>query len=75
MIVEQIPQIKILSPAQKLQLAAELWDELLEHGEELPEPDWVVKELERRLEQYRQNPETGKPWPEVRDSIRRTRRA
>ena len=73
MIAEQIPQIKTLSPAQKLQLAAELWDELLEHGEELPEPDWLIEELDRRLRHYRQNPELGRPWPEVRDSIRRNR--
>ena len=73
MIAEQIPQIKNLTPAQKLQLAGELRDELLV-CDDLPEPDWAINELKRRLEHHRQNPEAGKPWPEVRDSIRRIRR-
>ena len=34
-------------------------------------PDWQKKELDRRLEVYRDNPDAGSPWEEIMERIMR----
>jgi len=53
-----------LSLSERLQLVEDLWDSI--DDEQIPMPDWHRKELERRLADYRKNPEAGVPWGEVR---------
>ena len=56
-----------LSVSERLQLAEDLWDSI--DDEQLPIPDWHRQELDRRLAEYRANPDSGTPWEEVRDRL------
>lgn len=59
-----------LSVEDKLQLIAALWDSMALEPETIPVPEWQIKELERRIEAQRINPEAGQTWEEVKQEIR-----
>lgn len=60
-----------LSPAEKLQLVEDLWDDLAANPEDVPVHDWQIQELERRKANLRDNPASGLRWDEVMQRIRR----
>ena len=57
MIKETIPELQKLSAADKFALAVELWDELSSNPDEIPVTDEQLNEIDRRFEEYRQNPD------------------
>ena len=58
-----------LSPSERLELISELWDSLRDDAFEItPE---LAAELDRRLEEMRQNPDAGRSWEEVRADLQR----
>lgn len=59
-----------LSPAEKLQLVEDLWDDLAATPENVPVHDWQVQELERRKANLQNNPASGLSWEEVKRRIR-----
>jgi putative addiction module component (TIGR02574 family) len=59
-------EIRRLTPAEKLQLVEELWDEIAASEDKLPIPDWQRKILDEEEARYRANPTEGAPWPEVK---------
>lgn len=59
-----------LSPAEKLQLVEDLWDDLAATPDDVPVHDWQVQELERRQANLRNNPASGLSWEEVKRRIR-----
>ncbi|HSS75234.1 MAG TPA: addiction module protein [Thermoanaerobaculia bacterium] len=59
-----------LSPAEKLQLVEDLWDDLAAISEAVPVHDWQKKELARRKENLLQNPSSGLSWEEVKRRVR-----
>jgi putative addiction module component (TIGR02574 family) len=65
-----LEQAMHLSVQEKLDLISALWDSMAEHPENIPVPDWQLKELERRIEAQRTNPQPGEPWDEVKREIR-----
>ena len=69
--VADIPQLRSLSVADKLQLVGELWDEIILQPENLPIPEWHVRELERDSAAYRTEPGEGRSWEEVKARILR----
>ena len=64
--------IEALSPEQKLELIAELWDSLTRDSESTGAPDWHRKELDRRLERISVQPSEGLSFDEV---VRRARKS
>jgi len=54
-----------LSPAERIQLAQELWDSIT--PEEMPPltPE-QIEEMERRLAEHEKDPGSAVPWEEVR---------
>ena len=51
-------------------MVEDLWDSIAQtSGEDLPIPEWQKAELERRRQEYLRNPESAKPWSEVKRSI------
>jgi putative addiction module component (TIGR02574 family) len=72
MLKEAIPQFAELSSSEKLLLLEELWDDLADHPSEVPVPDWQKRELERRYQEFLQNPTEGSSWSEVRERLLRT---
>ncbi|MBS9394353.1 MAG: addiction module protein [Dolichospermum sp. LBC05a] len=62
--------ISELSIAERIQLAEDLWDSILEQQEELPLSPAQQQELDRRLENYKKNPTNGSSWEEVKKRFR-----
>lgn len=60
-------EIQQLTPAGKLQLVQELWDDIAASSENLPVPQWHEDELTRRLDTG--GDDQGRPWEQVRDEI------
>jgi putative addiction module component (TIGR02574 family) len=59
-----------LSPAEKLQLVEDLWDDLAANPEEVPIHDWQKQELARRKANLLRNPGSGVTWEAVKRRIR-----
>jgi putative addiction module component (TIGR02574 family) len=54
-----------LSPAEKLQLVEDLWDDLATKPDSIPVHDWHIAELERRAANLRNYPASGLTLEEV----------
>ncbi len=59
-----------LSPAEKLQLVEDLWDDLAATPSDVPIHEWQKKELARRSANLTQNPSDGLSWEDVKRRIR-----
>jgi putative addiction module component (TIGR02574 family) len=59
-----------LSPAEKLQLVEDLWDDLAALPDAVPVHDWQKQELARRKANLLRNPSSGLPWEEVQRRVR-----
>jgi putative addiction module component (TIGR02574 family) len=68
MILERFPELLKLSEPERLQLLTELRGTILS-DEPVVDPA-IVAELERRMEEYRRDPSTARPWTEVRKELR-----
>jgi putative addiction module component (TIGR02574 family) len=64
-------QLFQLSVPQKLELVEELWDSIAADHNQVPVPDWQKEELARREAEYTNHPESGVPWAEAKERIRR----
>jgi putative addiction module component (TIGR02574 family) len=59
-----------LTPAEKLQLVEDLWDDLAATPDEIPVHDWQKEELARRKANLVKNPASGLSWEEVKRRVR-----
>lgn len=55
-----------LSPAEKLQLVEDIWDDLATSPDEIPVHQWQIDELERRKANLQKHPASGLTWDEVK---------
>jgi putative addiction module component (TIGR02574 family) len=67
--IERIPELRTLSPSDKLTLVTELWEDLASRPEDIPITPEQIAEVDRRLEEYRQNPDLGSSWEDVKARI------
>lgn len=67
MIVERFPEVMALSDEDKFRFIAELWEDIA--GEELPDDPAIGALLEKRLADYRANPQDVSPWEDVKARI------
>ncbi len=66
----EFQDLEKLPLAERLQLVEDLWDSIAQtQGEDLPVPEWQKAELTRRKEEYARNPQSAKPWSEIKRSI------
>ena len=65
-----VSEILKLSVPERIQLAEDIWDSLLEVPDAISLTEDQKRELDRRLESYHLNPQQGSPWQEVKDRIR-----
>ena len=63
-------KIKELPVEQKLVLVEELWDSISADCQSLPLTDAQRKELDRRLDAFEKDPDSGRPAAEVMEEIR-----
>ena len=59
-----------LSPAEKLQLVEDLWDDLAANPSDVPVHEWQIKELQRRKANLLRHPASGLSWEEVQRKVR-----
>ena len=64
-----------LSVAERIQIVEDIWDSIAAVPEAVTLSEDQKKELDRRLEAYRLNPDAGSPWIEVRERIRNRSRS
>lgn len=64
------PSLFDLSPAEKLQLVEDLWDDLAATPAAVPVHDWQKQELARRKANLTNHPASGLSWDEVKRSVR-----
>jgi len=65
------PSVFDLSPAEKLQLVEDLWDDLAGTPEAVPVHDWQKQELARRKANLMAQPGSALTWEEVKRRIQR----
>lgn len=63
--------IEQLSLDDRLTLLSRLWDSLLESGNLPPIPDWHIRELEQRIAEAENHPETAIPLKQLRIELLR----
>lgn len=64
------PSVFDLSPAEKLQLVQDLWDDLATNPDDIPLPEWQKAELDRRIENFKKFSVPAVEWEEVKRRIR-----
>ena len=65
-----MPKFQNLSTAEKILLAEELWDSVLEGEASVPLSDKHRKILEERLKTYELDGEPGTPWDIVKQRVK-----
>ena len=65
------PSVFDLSPAEKLQLVEDLWDDLAATPGAVPVHQWQKDELARRKANLLKNPGSALSWDEVAAKLRR----
>jgi putative addiction module component (TIGR02574 family) len=64
------PSIFDLTPAEKLQLVQDLWDDLASRPGDVPVHDWQKHELAARNANLLKNPSAALDWDEVKRRVR-----
>lgn len=59
-----------LSPAEKLKLVEDLWDDIAAAPEDVPLHDWQKEELARRKANLQRNPASATDWESVKRHVR-----
>jgi putative addiction module component (TIGR02574 family) len=62
-------EISQLSIAERIQLAEDLWDSILDRQDEIELNLAQQQELDRRLTQHRQDPNAGSSWETVKQRL------
>ena len=66
--MNDLAEIFKLSPAERIQLAEDLWDSVAVHPENVPLTETQRTEIERRIAEYTRAPLTA-GWDEVRTRL------
>jgi putative addiction module component (TIGR02574 family) len=62
-------EISQLSISERIQLAEDLWDSILERQDEVQLDPAQQQELDRRLDRHRQDPTAGSTWEAVKQRL------
>lgn len=65
------PSFDQMTTAERILYVQELWDRIASDAEGQPLSPAQAAELDRRLADYREHPETSIPWDVARDQMRR----
>jgi putative addiction module component (TIGR02574 family) len=68
-ILEKFPEVKRLSPSEKLIFVSELWNDLEANPTEVPVSREIIAELDDRMEHFRQHPDQFTTWEAVKERI------
>jgi putative addiction module component (TIGR02574 family) len=59
-----------LTPAEKLELIGELWDDLSSMSDQIPLTDAQIEELDRRKANFQKDPSSALTWEQVESRIK-----
>ncbi|PSB55064.1 addiction module protein [Chamaesiphon polymorphus] len=62
-------EISQLSISERIQLAEDLWDSILDRQDEVQLSPLQQQELDRRLNRHRQDPTAGSSWETVKQRL------
>jgi putative addiction module component (TIGR02574 family) len=62
-------EISQLSISERIQLAEDLWDSILDRQDEVELNSAQQQELDSRLDRYRQDPAAGSTWETVKQRL------
>lgn len=65
----QVSEILQLSVAERVQIVEDIWDSIAQNPEELGLSEAERAELDKRLENYRQNPDGGIEWETLKKNL------
>jgi putative addiction module component (TIGR02574 family) len=72
--MKQLPYgLSELTVAERVELAEDLWDSIVDTPDAVPLTDAQKAELDARLSAHDSDPDNVSPWPEVRDRLLRRR--
>ncbi len=69
------PGFDLLSVPEQIEYVQALWDQIDLSPDAVGTPDWHLDIIRRRLQDFEQNPQTGRSWEEVRADIEQQLRA
>jgi putative addiction module component (TIGR02574 family) len=64
------PGFDALSVDEQIAYVESLWDLIVDHSE-IPVPEWHRELIRERLDAYRADPGSARPWSEVRAELQR----
>lgn len=65
------PEIRALSTEEKLRLVEELWNDVASNPENVPVPECLKEELDRRKAAHKADPSSARTWEEVKAHARK----
>lgn len=63
------PEILKLNIAERIQLVEDIWDSISTTTQEIDLTEAQKTELDNRLEAFKQNPESGSTWEQVKQRL------
>ena len=63
------PEFESLSVEERIRYVQDLWDYIISDSPSIPVPEEHKRVLDERLKAYRENPDAGRPWGEVREEL------
>jgi putative addiction module component (TIGR02574 family) len=67
----QYPELLRMSTPDKLRLIEDLWNSIAAEPDQVPVPDELKEELDRRHEEFVRDPNSAVSWEEAKERIRR----
>ena len=62
-------QILELPAEERVEIAQQIWESVVDHPESLPITAAQRDELERRWQAFQENPDEGEPWEDVKRAL------
>ncbi|MEM7593127.1 MAG: addiction module protein [Cyanobacteria bacterium P01_A01_bin.83] len=64
-----LPEILKLNIAERIQLVEDIWDSISDTAQEIDLTKAQKTELDRRLETFQENPQSGATWDQVKQRL------
>lgn len=67
--MKEIAKILELPVLERIQLVEAIWDSIVEVPDAVPVTEELRQELDRRLDEYYQNPDAVRPWEAIKSEL------
>ncbi|MEP7009170.1 MAG: addiction module protein [Acidobacteriota bacterium] len=65
------PGFDDLPIGEQIDYVQALWGRIAQREDQIPVPDWHREVIAEQLEEYRADPEAGRPWEEIEAELQR----